>query len=55
MKDQRETPGVAEAASLLDDETQQMTPVPALLDEQPGKARFEQTRAAEEDLDGHTY
>lgn len=55
MKDQTEPSGVAEAARLLDDMTQQLIPVPAFLEEQTITERFEHPQAAEENLDGHTY
>ncbi|UIJ59577.1 hypothetical protein LWP59_37085 [Amycolatopsis acidiphila] len=53
MTDRNETPGMADAARLLDDMTQQLTPVPAFLDEQAITARVEYAPAAEENLDGH--
>jgi hypothetical protein len=53
MTDRNETPGMAHAARLLDDMTQQLTPVPAFLDEQAITERVEYTPAAEENLDGH--
>jgi hypothetical protein len=53
MTDRNETSGVANAARLLDDMTQQLTPVPAFLDEQPITERIEHPPAAEENLDGH--
>ncbi|WP_160148870.1 hypothetical protein [Amycolatopsis alkalitolerans] len=53
MTDRNEIPGMADAARLLDDMTQQLTPVPAFLDEQVITERIQYTPAAEEDLDGH--
>ncbi|MTD56026.1 hypothetical protein [Amycolatopsis pithecellobii] len=53
MTDRNETPGMADAARLLDDCTQQLIPVPAFLDEQTTTERLECTQAAEENLDGH--
>lgn len=53
MIDRKETPGMADAARLLDDMTQQLTPVPDFLDEQTITERVEYPPAAEENLDGH--
>lgn len=55
MIDPRDTPGVAEAARLLDDVTQQLTPVPALLDEETRTERIGHPQAAEDNLDGHVF
>ncbi|GAA5161753.1 MULTISPECIES: hypothetical protein [Amycolatopsis] len=55
MTDRNDSPGIAEAARLLDDMTQQLTPVPAFLDEETITERIERTKAAEENLDGHVF
>ena len=49
----REAPGVAEAARLLDDMTQQIIPVPPLLDEDTGREPAEPVPAKDACLDGH--
>jgi len=51
--DDRTVSGVAEAARLLDDMTQQMIPVPPLLDEDGGNAPAESVPAQDSRLDGH--
>lgn len=51
MTDRNETPGVADAARLLDDMTQQLIPVPAFLDEEITE-RVDYAPAAEENVDG---
>ncbi|WP_166462926.1 hypothetical protein [Amycolatopsis acidicola] len=55
MTDRTEAPGVAEAARLLDDMTQQMTPVPALLDEHEVTEQIEVPVPPESKLDGHVF
>ena len=55
MIDPRDTPGVAEAARLLDDMTQQLTPVPALLDEETHTDRIAHPQVAADNLDGHVF
>jgi hypothetical protein len=53
MTDRNDSPSVAEAARLLDDMTQQMTPVPAFLDEHTVSEPAEELPPADSKLDGH--
>ncbi|WAL65936.1 hypothetical protein ORV05_34635 [Amycolatopsis cynarae] len=53
MSDRTESAGVAEAARLLDDMTQQMTPVPPVLDEGPSAEPDRPTRPRLSEVDGH--
>ncbi|HVV13298.1 hypothetical protein [Amycolatopsis sp.] len=55
MTDRTDTPSVAEAARLLDDMTQQMTPVPALLDEHEVTEKIEVIPPADSNLEGHVF
>ncbi|HVW39869.1 MAG TPA: hypothetical protein VHC18_00815 [Amycolatopsis sp.] len=49
----RQAPGVAEAARLLDDMTQQMIPVPPFLDEDKGNEPADSGPVKDSRLDGH--
>jgi hypothetical protein len=53
MTDRNDSPSVAEAARLLDDMTQQLTPVPAFLDEDTISEPAKEQPPADSKLDGH--
>jgi hypothetical protein len=53
MTNQKDSSGLAKAARLLDDRTQQMTPVPSVLDQSADTERIEAPAPPRAELDGN--